>query len=297
MSLLIKLLRSLAREFDDQRYPSDIYYHLLSQVRDAASPAALGAALAHMLAWKDGKVRRDKAGPHIALPGYTRYVVGVTKPNTFSEHHAGILASDEFFDWASRVRKIEHFEPALIGQLQQFGLWNSIVIPVMVLHTLNPRIFPIVDRWVLLAYRLLCPAAPEGAGIAMTLDNYIAYQAFWLDLLGEANLAPMSAQLGQLKELDGGLWVFGKRASAIAAASIPDDAEGNDGLLEMVEKEPAIGSDSEQFKRRAVALRNEGKTQSQAIREAAEEFGIDLKPSYLRYPGSHFDRWRKQGIV
>jgi hypothetical protein len=25
------------------------------------------------------------------------------------------------------------------------------------------------------------------------------------------------------------------------------------------------------------------------------EMRIDLKDSYQRYPGSHFDRWRKQG--
>jgi hypothetical protein len=297
MSVLIRSLRELALEFDDGRYPSDVYFHLLGMVRDASTAEAMGGALAQMLAWKDGKVRRDQSGPHVTTGGATRYLVGMPKPNTYSARHAAILSSDAFFAWAADVRKIEHFEPALIGQMQQFGLWNSVVIPVMVLHALNPRIFPIVDRWVLLAHRLLCPSAQEGAGMAMSVDSYIAYQPFWLDLLAEAQLAPMSAQLGQLKELDAGLWVLGKRAAALCAGALVQEADGDDTADDSTAHAPALGSDSEQFKRRAVALRNEGRTQAQAIREAAAEFGIDLKPSYLRYPGSHFDRWRKQGMV
>lgn len=58
------------------------------------------------------------------------------------------------------------------------------------------------------------------------------------------------------------------------------------------------GTNSDAFKRRAVEL-SKSLNQRNAIKQAAKEFGIDLSPtpSYLRYPGSHFDRWRKQGFV
>ena len=56
-----------------------------------------------------------------------------------------------------------------------------------------------------------------------------------------------------------------------------------------------IGTDSPEFKQRAVELART-MTQKEAIQRAAGDFGIKLKPSYLRYPGSHFDRWRKQGF-
>lgn len=36
--------------------------------------------------------------------------------------------------------------------------------------------------------------------------------------------------------------------------------------------------------------------QSEAMEKAAEEFGIHLPRSYLRYPGSHINRWRSQGF-
>ena len=36
--------------------------------------------------------------------------------------------------------------------------------------------------------------------------------------------------------------------------------------------------------------------QSAAMEHAAKEFKIHLPPSYLLYPGSHIDRWRRQGF-
>jgi hypothetical protein len=61
--------------------------------------------------------------------------------------------------------------------------------------------------------------------------------------------------------------------------------------------EASVGTGSDAFKRRAVELHRSGKTQSQAIIEAARELDINLPASYIDHPGSHFGRWRKQGIV
>ena len=65
----------------------------------------------------------------------------------------------------------------------------------------------------------------------------------------------------------------------------------------VVESVSAVDTGSEVFKRRAVELHKAGRTQGEAIREAAKQFNIDLSSSYTAYPGSHFDRWRKQGYV
>ncbi|WP_395402140.1 hypothetical protein ACHMW6_28895 [Pseudoduganella sp. UC29_106] len=122
------------------------------------------------------------------------------------------------------------------------------------------------------------------------MTRYAAYHAWWLDVLAEAGIGPMSAQLNQLKEIDSGLWAVGKQAKRLAAKQ--HDAPDTQEAYVM----PAISTDSEQFKHRAVELRGRGQTQLNAIVMAANELGIELKPSYLKYPGSHFDRWRKQGL-
>jgi hypothetical protein len=72
-----------------------------------------------------------------------------------------------------------------------------------------------------------------------------------------------------------------------------DDVHGFDSN----KSEDSVGTGSDAFKRRAVELHRSGKTQSQAIIEAARELDINLPASYIDHPGSHFGRWRKQGIV
>lgn len=55
------------------------------------------------------------------------------------------------------------------------------------------------------------------------------------------------------------------------------------------------GAASEEFIRRAMELHESGMPQRQAVVQAGSEFNIDLPDSYIKYPGSHFGRWRKQG--
>lgn len=74
-------------------------------------------------------------------------------------------------------------------------------------------------------------------------------------------------------------------------------ASGTSADTAVVETVPAIDTGSEVFKRRAVELHKAGRTQGEAILEAAKQFKIDLSSSYTASPGSHFGRWRKQGYV
>jgi hypothetical protein len=78
-------------------------------------------------------------------------------------------------------------------------------------------------------------------------------------------------------------------------ASNAQESDGR-GTVVAGRRTESLGTDSKEFKARAVALWRNGKTQAEAIRVAAEEMGIVLKQSYSSYPGSHFDRWRKQGF-
>jgi hypothetical protein len=92
----------------------------------------------HLLAWTDGKVRRDHTGPHAAHPNRS-YRVERTRPNTLNARHEGVLKSEAFFTWAPGIRNAEHFDATLLETLQeQFLLCASIVLPVFVLHCLRP---------------------------------------------------------------------------------------------------------------------------------------------------------------
>ncbi|QXI36580.1 hypothetical protein [Pseudomonas xantholysinigenes] len=295
MTLLTDLLATAAAQFDERKYPADVYLFLMTQIGNAASPEALAQLLAHALAWKDGKIFRDAAGPFQAEPFAVRYRVERVKPNTHGERHEAILASPAFYEWACEVRRLQAFHPGIIRDMEQrFGLWSSVVMPVFLLHCLNPRVFPIIDRWVVAAYRFLT-ARPVGMGQEnLTLDTYEGYQQWWLQVLAEAQLAPMSARLDQLKALDAGLWVLGKRLADQGLEPPGHASDGQSAMLPVTELAP--GTDSQAFKLRAIAIRNSGLSQRESILQAAREMDIELKSSYLNYPGSHFDRWRRQGL-
>lgn len=303
MTLMIELISSVAEAFDGQSYPEDIYYFLLEKVRSAANPEDLGFALGHLLSWKDGKIRRDPAGEFEASMAGVRYKVSKARGNTWGPRHQQILASPQFFAWACQVRTLQHFDAGLIPAMhQQFRLWseNAIVLPAFLLHCLRPQIFPILDRWVLLAHALYANPRDLAPPPKASLASYQRYQEWWLQILQEAGIAPLGAPLNQLKRIDAGLWALGKRAAQLAP-TIPlgdsSDLDEQDASAPAQAVSPAtLGTDSLAFKQRAVALRNEGLTQREAILQAGAQLNIELKPSYLAYPGSHFDRWKKQGL-
>jgi hypothetical protein len=231
-----------------------------------------------------------------------------------SARHDGVLKSEAFFTWARVIRDAEHFDATLIETLQeQFPLWTSIVLPVFVLHCLRPAIYPIVDRYVIAVFNILRPPyAARFRPTRITVDAYEAYHQWWLQLMKEAGIQPLSAELNELKEIDSGIWALGKSMSKQAkelstfteddAELAPEFAAGNryasDGSRTVLAARGAasLGTDSREFKSRAIELWKAGRTQAEAIKVAAEEMGIALKRSYSAYPGSHFDRWRKQGF-
>ncbi len=306
MTLLVDAIRGYAPRFDDAIYPTDVYFHLLKRVREAQSPDELGTALVHLLAWKDGKVRRDLKGPHTAHPNRP-YRIERTKPDTVSARHESVLTSQAFLSWARPIRTLEHFDVALIEDLQQqFPLWTSIVLPVFLLHCLRPAIYPIVDRYVMLVFNLLRPPyAPQFRPTRITMDAYDAYHQWWRQLMKEAGIPPLTAELNELKEIDSGIWALGKALAkqVMALGSLSDDElSGADPsqpsgphIVVAVRSKKPLGTDSTEFKARAVELWKSGKTQADAIQMTAREMGIALKRSYSTYPGSHFDRWRRQG--
>ena len=309
MNLLLEAIRSHAPSFDDLVYPTGIYYHLLTKVREANSPKQLGGALAHLIAWKDGKVRSDSAGAHTAYPN-RRFSVARTRPNTLNEQHEAVLTSKEFYTWACTVRTAGHFDAALIETLQEdFQLWKSIVLPVFVLHCLRPPIYPIVDVYVMVVFNLFRPSygSTRFHKPGITVDDYVAYHKWWLQLMKEAEISPLSAELNELKEIDSGIWSLG-RAMLKQAKELnlfeddPESSERNPQALPDVGSRASagakdhLGTDSKEFKARAIALWKGGRTQADAIQAAATEMGITLKKSYSAYPASHFDRWRKQGL-
>lgn len=293
MTSLTDLIQKAALEFDRKRYPEPVYFHLITQVRNAETSDELSEALHHCLAWKDGKVRVDSEGPHTTGLTGVRYRLEGIKPNTFGAKHQEVLRSESFLKWAKGIRTLEHFELEIIREMERsFGLWSSVIIPVFVLHCLNPRVFPIVDRWVVLAFQSLRAGSTTNP-INLTLDVYAEYHRWWLGFLAEAGLSPLASQLQQLKEIDAGLWALGKRFSVSRVAEITSlDQEA----VSHFQPKALPGTDSIEFKQRAISIRNSGASQREAIVQAAREMGIELKPSYTTYPGSHFDRWRKQGL-
>jgi hypothetical protein len=312
MTLLIDAIRHHAPAFDDTTYPTDIYFHLLKRVSEAQSPDALGEPLVHLLAWKDGMVRRDASGPYAAHSS-RRYSIARVKPNSLEARHEGILRSEAFFTWAAPIRSAKHFDSALIDGLQgQFPLWKTVVLPVFVLHCLRPPIYPIVDRYVMVAFNVLRPSSTTRfRPTRITVEAYEAYHQWWLQMLKEAEIPQLQAELNELKEIDSGMWALGramvqqaKGFESSADEELESTASGrqrSDGPRKHSgagarAAEPPHGTDSREFKARAIELWKGGDTQVAAIKKAAEEMGISLPPSYSNYPGSHFDRWRKQGF-
>ena len=311
MTLLVDALRSRAQSVDDTVYPSDIYFHLLKRVAEAKTGGELGEALVHLLAWKNGKVRRDPAGAYKAQPN-RRYSVAGTKRNTVDGKQEGVLKSEAFFAWASPIRVARHFDGSLIESLQeQFPLWKDIAYSVFVLHCLRPPIYPVVDPYVFAAFNALRASDLSRFKVAdITVAGYEAYHRWWLEVLKEAEIPQLSAELNELKDIHAGLWALGKgmlqQAQELSAitendggAVVKGQKGSSEGAATASGKAAAVpphGTDSREFKARAVALWLGGKTQAEAIQEAATEMGIALKQSYTAYPGSHFDRWRKQGF-
>ncbi|ASV96730.1 hypothetical protein [Paraburkholderia aromaticivorans] len=301
MTILIDTLKAHAASFDDRKYPTEVYLYLLDEVARASTPDRLGEVLAQLIAWKDGKVRSTSAGAFIESRTGRRYAVSRPRPKVLNPKKKEVLSSRPFFEWVKKTRTVSAFDIGLLDELATFELWRpaSVVMSVFVLHCIRPRAFPICDVWVLLAYRLL--VEPEKAGQIESVPKrqiYLEYQIWWSRVVLEAKLDVRSAPLEKLKELDSGIWAFGKHASKLLVVREPR-RRSQRVVKNVADDERFEGVLGDNFKHRAVAIWNAGKpgkSQGAAIAEAALELGIELKRSYKLHPGSHFWRWRQEGI-
>jgi hypothetical protein len=301
-SLFSNILDSFAEGFDDQTYPSVFYFYLLDKIKNSNTPEDLGKYLTAALCWKDGKVRQNNAGDWVIESSGQRFSVGNPKPNTLGPRHEEILKSKEFFDWTKSIVDIGYFDHSLIDVINnRFGLWRSVVIPAFLIHCIRPSIFPIIDRWVLLTYRFA--HNNPSRDLSPTINDYRDYQAWWTKIVAEVYPNQIAATPQQLKKIDSSLWTIGKHLFALekkleTVTSTSDLEESTEIVSPLaVSVSLSIDTDSDIFKRRAFELAK-SMNQREAIQKTAAEYGVDLssKPSYLKYPASHFDRWRKQGI-
>jgi hypothetical protein len=291
-------IKSWAANFDDRKYPREFYFDCLIGVQKAEMPNTLAEYLVHMLHWKDGKVEEKETGA--SEIGAQRYEIKPCKPNTYNEEtHWNILSSTNFFVWAKEIQASNSFQPRAIEDLQgnRFQLWKgtSIVIPAFVLHILNPETYPIFDQHVLRAIRVLYNQIEKaGNDKAISIEDYIEYHAFWRDTI--TTLPYEKPTLEQLKEVDEALWSLGrwiKRAISQPAEHTENGQEIN--LSQPISKEGVTYTPDRQFKTEVMALVRIGVQQKEAMETVAMIRGVILPPSYLKYPGSHIDRWRKQG--
>lgn len=205
-------IRSAAKSFNDRTYPTEVYYHLLGRVHQAHSPYELGGALSHAVAWKKGKVNRDPQGIHYVPTADIFYTVNNKDiRHVLENRHRGILYSQDFYQWAVEVRHRQKFnDPGQQEWLQK--LWKKgTVMQVFVSHCLCPRVYPIVDKWVMHAYNVSHKDQKPLPETQITMTAYEQYRAWWFELLGQAKLDSETAPLNQLKEIDAGLWVLGKQ--------------------------------------------------------------------------------------
>jgi hypothetical protein len=263
-----------------------------------------------MLAWKDGKVQLDPNGK-IFLNGVC-YSVGRSKPNTYDPKvHDSTLFSQDFFNWAQEVKRLHTFSSKLLSVVKQrFNLWSStsLVMPAFLLHILNPRFFPIFDQHVERARRFLTGSILNASSVDIVIDNYTAYRSFWLELLSELNIDVAAVEYGQVKRIDDALWAMGKYLKQTKKTGArPVDEKSPTQNAHLAPSRPARTTETKNFTSRThntssrefknrVLQYAESMEQRKAMQLAAEELGVLLPPSYLKYPGSHVYRWRQQGF-
>lgn len=294
MSLTVQLIQSASVKFDHVKYPSDIYYHLIEQVRKADTPVTLGVALEHAIAWKLGKINKDADGTFTVNHSNATYRLDSINSYALSEEHRNILKSTEFFSWASCIREQQNFELNTVYNLEKrFKLWSSVVIPIFVTHCLRPKIYPIIDRFTLLAYSTLQITDTKAE---LSLKLYEKYHAWWLSILAEAGIEPMSAQLNQLKEINDGLSAFGKH---IKQTVDKFERFKDDYYNESDHKPNAIilgfapGKNEHDFRDRVNTLVYEGKTENEAFLQSACEMQINIKAKYIENPSAYLEDYRK----
>ena len=292
-----------SQSFDDSKYPRAFYLACIDVIRSTRDARTLSEYFGYVLHWKDGKVRHDSEGTlRIASDLYR---IKPSKQNTFDpERHMPIFQSDEFWEWSQMVMSLETFKPNRLKELQgaRFNLWseNSLVIPAFVLHVLNPTTYPLFDQHVNRAMFVLSNrTAQVTQNRSLLVEDWIEYEAFWRHMVND--LYPDgNPSLQDLKKVDEALWSFGRWLKTIQSKqpTSENDRESQRRTIPMKAVRPSKTgfSPDNEFKRAVMALVRSGIKQGEAMLTVAQQREVQLKPSYFEYPGSHIDRWRKQGF-
>jgi hypothetical protein len=291
--------------FDSTKFPTEFYLHLLSDIQEANDELQLSILIIWLLQWKDGKIRESNEG-EIKL-GERTYSARQTKPNTYApEKHDHKLCSKDFYNWSKKITALKTFSIEHIAMVKDgFQLWpsgDSLVMPAFLLHILNPRVFPLFDQHVERARRFFSALPYKFSSIDIDTDDYIDYHLFWTELIHEMGINISCADYSEVKRIDDALWSIGKHLKLYTSG------EGRDKdikkrrtysvqpLLRTQVDEQTTGYDtnSPEFKNCVLAYCT-SMTQCDAMKRAANQLKVSLPPSYLAYPGSHIDRWRRQG--
>lgn len=298
-----KLLGHWSTQFQSNRFPLEYYNACLEGLRTAIDPLTLKFYLSLILHWKDGKVRNDPHG-ETELVGM-RFSIAPAKPHTYAEEkHGAVFATPEFFQWAQLVKSRSSFRADdLDGFTQTFDLYNtaSVVIPSFILHVLNPRIFPLFDQHVDRARRFFRADMTFTQTATLTRFDYVAYESFWAALIASVGMTKSTVGMTDLKQIDNALWAMGKAIKTQRENNEPNARP----LMPAPERNPVrpragqvgqqvMNTGSPEFKRLVLSYLP-AMTQREAMQRAARELNVALTSSYLQYPGSHIDRWRKQG--
>ncbi len=292
--MLSQIVNSWADRFEGSKYPRDFYLKTLSSISGSREPQKFGHLVVRMLQWKDGKVRLDPSGK-INVNGVC-YTASTAKPNTYDPKvHDSVLFSNRFCIWAQEVKRLHLFSPDLLSVVKdRFNLWSgtSLAIPAFLMHILNPQVFPIFDQHVERARRFLTCTKLNRDSVDVTIDDYIAYRSFWVELLSELGIDIETPEYGQVKRVDDALWAMGKHLKQMQKAHLSRPRPATTTATKKLDG--GFNTGSPEFKN--MALQYAGKMrQADAMKQAAEELGVRLPPSYLRYPASHINRWRQQG--
>ncbi len=298
MNILEGFIDCWSMKFDSARYPPEFYLSNIEDIQKSTSPIGLSSLIENMLCWKDGKVRKKSSG--ILCVGGVMYSKGQPKPNTYDpKRHGQILQKACFFNWAKKVMQIDSFNSEVVLQVtSELKLWSnkSIVLPSFLAHILNPRIFPLYDQHVERSYRFFSGLPLNSDSTNLSICNYKEYHIFWCQLLSDLHVKHGTTSIEHLKKIDNALWTIGKYLK-IASVNQPLNGSFEYSPITEISLLHEYNTSSPKFINLVLRYCNTGsETQRDAMLRASKELNINLPNSYLKYPGSHIYRWRKQGF-
>lgn len=162
--------------------------------------------------------------------------------------------------------------------------------------------YPIYDSKVGLMFDFQVPANCKAfeVRLAQYMDQYADIQSTYARVISNCDLidarrffrqvyAVDEYQVPETKVIDFIVWQAGKAKEVHKKVAPSLDAESKNSTSR------TDNTSSPEFKNRVLQYA-ENMEQRKAMQLAAEELGVLLPPSYLKYSGSHVYRWRQQGF-